>query len=457
MKEDKNKFAIFTAFGEGLSLAWHLQQEGYEVLVGMVSDIQDVGEDEEAPKNKKIRWSAYDGMLKKQDAWKLLEKMDKFKPEEKDEWCVIFDFNVLYKFADKALKTGFKYGLFPTKLDFVLESDRDFAKRFVLKNYPDLKVAEVQEFKKVEEGIEFLRESDEFWALKGNHPDAKTVVPSAAILEHAIGELEDALNSSRSEYESGGFIFERQIREGLEVCPKMIWVDGKRVASIINLEDKRVSPNNGSAMEGCAIDILVSTPLDCMLNSIAFPPITDSLAKKHKGIFSLDANLIIKDGIVYFLEFCSGRLGYDEIFIECEMAGGVGHFFNSILKEESPYFNKYGVASRGFATKRDDEGLLKEDLRIQYEDDAHLWHFAAKKDGDKILNTKGSFGNPVRGVDLVAFTESSDDAEYACIKLQQVIDSYSFPGLLVRNDCSTLLGRLDGLEKYISEPENEYK
>jgi len=449
MNEDFSKFAIFTGFGEGLSLAYHLQQEGNEVLVGMVSDIQEIMEKEpEDPKAKKIRWSNYDGMLEKEDAWKLLEKMDKF--ENKDEWCVIFDFNTLFKFAEKALKSGFKYGLFPTKLDYTMEADRDLAKRFVEKYYPDLKVAEVEQFKTVEEGIEFLKESDEFWALKGNDTGAKTVVPSAAIHEHATTEIEDALNSDRQAYESKGYIFERQIRDGLEVCPQMIWMDGKRVASNIDLEDKRLSPNNGASMEGCAINIIVDTPLDCELNKWAFPPATDLLAKKHKGLFYLDANIILKDGVAYYLEYCSNRMGYDAVFAEADMAGGVTAYFNALLKGENPYARKYGAGVRGFANKREDEGNLKDGLRIQYEDDEHLWHYAIHKDGDKMLNTKGAFGDSVHGTDLVAFTESSDDMEYALQKLQEQVDAYSFPGLYVRSDCLALCSRLDGLQKHIS-------
>lgn len=449
MKPDEfSKFIIFTCFGEGLALAYHLKQEGNEVLVGMVGDVTEACEREtEEPKAKKIRWSAYDGMLEKEDAWKLLEKMEKF--ENKDEWCVIFDFNTLWRFADEARKQGFKYGLFPTRLDHTMEADRDLAKRFVMKNYPDLKVAEVQEFKTVEEGIEFLRESDEFWALKGNDGGAKTVVPSAAIHSHAVAEIEDALNAEKEIYESKGFIFERQIRDGLEVCPQMIWMDGVRVASCIDLEDKRLSPNNGASMEGCAVNIIVDTPLDCELNKWAFPEAADRLAKKHTGLFYLDANIIIKDGVAYYLEFCSNRMGYDAIFSEADMASNVGDYFNALLRGENPYFSKYGAGTRGFATKRDDKGEIKDGLRIQYEEDEHLWHFSVRQDGNKIFNTKGAFGDSVHGTDLVAFTESSDDKDYALQKLQDVVDEYSFPGLYCRKDVSSLIERLTGLEKFI--------
>ena len=448
MPETFSKFVVITNFGEGLSIAYKLQCEGNEVLVGMVGDTQDAMEREsEEPKAKKIRWSNYDGMLEKEDAWKLLEKMDSFK--DKDEWFVLFDFNTLWKFADKALKSGFKYGLFPTRLDYTMESDRDLAKRFVLKNYPDLKVAEVEQFKTIEEGIAFLNENDEFWALKGNDTGAKTVVPSAAIHEHATTEIEDALNAESDLYQSKGYIFERQIRDGLEVCPQMIWFDGKRVASCIDLEDKRLSANNGAPMEGCAINMIVSTPLDCELNKWAFPQATDLLAKKHKGLFYLDANLIIKDGEAYYLEFCSNRMGYDAVFAEADMAGSAGEYFNALAHGESPYFSKYGVGVRGFATKRGEDGELKDGLRIQYEDDEHLWHFAICKDGNKILNTKGAFGDDVHGTDLVAFTESSDDHQYALQKLQEQVDNYSFPGLYIRSDCAALCDRLEGLEKYL--------
>lgn len=448
MPNELNKFILFTGFGESLALAHHLQQEGKDVLVGMVEDMREAGEaDAEAYHERVNRKAQYDGILNKLPAHKLLEHMEGMNP---DEWFVIFDFNTLHSFADEAKKMGFYKGIFPSKLDYRLEADRDFAKDFVLKNYPEVKVAETQEFKSIDDGIEFLSDTDEFWALKGNDTGATTVVPFAHDLENVKSELIDALQGDKQAYESKGFIFERQIRDGVNVCPQMIYYDGKRVASSIDYEDKRFSDNEGAEMFGCALNIIESTPMDCWLNEIAFPQATDKLAKLHKGLFYIDCNLILKDGEFYYLEYCSGRMGYDAVFAECEMAEGVAAYFNALCNEQNPYQSRYGAGTRGFAQKRDD-GRVKTDLAMRFPPELwpHLWFFGAKKGNGKYVNGP-AWGDIENGIDLLSFTQASDDCEYAVEKLYDVVSQFSFKGMYTRKDISCLYPHMEGIKKYLS-------
>lgn len=452
MIDEFSKFAIFSSFGEGLALASHLQDEGKEILVGLVDDMTEVQERKpEDPAQKRARWSQYNGILDKLTPEKFLKQLEKI--EDKEEWFVIFDFNTQFKYADEALKMGFTNGLFPSKLDYKLESDRDFAKRAVVKNYKGVKVAEVNQFKTVEEGIEFIMESDEFWALKGNDASAETVVPNAKKLENVKAELIDALQKNSQVYQSKGYILERQIRDGLETCPQMIYYNGKRVASSVDLEDKSFSSTDGSEKYGCALNVIVSSPLDCELNDIAFPDFCDKLAKKHSGLYYIDFNNIQKDGEYYYLEYCSGRMGYDAVFAECDMAGSVSEYFNKLAHGENPYERKYGAGARGFAQKRTSDGEVQDGITINYDPDTkeHLWFFAVEQGGGRMFNTKGAWGDCYHGIDLVAFTASSDDYEYACQKLYDNVGDFSFNGLYCRRDMNCLDERIEVLKKF-TEP-----
>jgi uncharacterized protein YneR len=97
--------------------------------------------------------------------------------KNKEEVFVIFDFNNMWKYSQQVLDMGFTNGFFPTKADYVLEYDREKAKQIVKKHYTELEVAEVKEFSKIQEGIDFLNETEDLWALKGNEDTCDTVVP----------------------------------------------------------------------------------------------------------------------------------------------------------------------------------------------------------------------------------------------------------------------------------------
>ena len=154
-----SKYIWFTYDGCGLSIAKKLQEEGNEVLVAQIQDASELGVDKtEKDEDKKLRLSLFDGLLEKVDAKEMIKKMSKM--ENKEEYFVVFDFNNLWKYSEMALKLGFTNGFFPTKADWEFEEDRDGGKDFVKKHYKDLSVAEVHEFKTIEEGIDFLEGTD---------------------------------------------------------------------------------------------------------------------------------------------------------------------------------------------------------------------------------------------------------------------------------------------------------
>lgn len=448
---------IFTAYAESLSLAIHLLKEGKNVIFAQIDDLKSIGVDKpEDIDTKKRRIQPGDGIVDKVIAEDYIKKMAKF--ENKDDYFVIFDFNSLYPLAEKVVKMGFTNGLFPTKFDYKLENDRQFAKEFVQSYYPDLKVAEVEEFKTVEEAVEMLENSEEFWALKGNDISCQTVVPITTDLEFAKEEIIDALHMHKSDYEKQGFILERQIRDGIEFCPQAIFYNGSPVAYSVDVENKAIGGGNIGIKCGCMMNVVISMPSDAKIIGAAFPAVTTKLAAKHTGLYYIDANLILKDGELYYLEFCSQRMGYDAIQTECEMAGGVSNYFEALCNGQNPYQHKYGVAVRGINMHRDHEGNVKGDICMRWnpEMEHHIWFYDCHKD----IET-GKYANS--GYELVVFGNASDDLDYAIIKTYEIIEGFSFDELYYRTYedfickeyTGNILERIEAIESLIKSPQSE--
>lgn len=452
------KWILFTCYNESSSLAMHLQKEGKDVMVGVVDDLKSAGmkkpEDKESKKRRQLNFKGILDIYKAED---LLKKMEKF--PNKEDYFVICDFNSLYEYADKIIKMGFIHGLFPTKFDYKLENDRKMAKEFVESYYPELKVAECLEYKDIDEGIEMIEGSEEFWALKGNDISCQTVVPYTHNINFAREEIIDALRSHKEDYERQGYILERQIRDGVEFCPQMVCYNGIPVAYSVDIENKAIGSGNCSIKAGCAHDLVVAMDSDATIIPKAFPEAVLKLAKKHKGLFYVDANLILKDGELYFLEFCFQRMGYDAIQTECEMAGGVSNYFEAIANGCNPYEKKYGVAIRGFNMHKDDDGESKGGMQMrwlpEYED--HTWLYDAYKDD------KGKYLNCGYEWELLSvFTGSSDDVEYAIIKAYEAVNEFSFNEMYTRSEGDfndrnyhgNVLDRLEAIEDLIS-PESD--
>jgi len=445
-----NKFVVITTWGESTGIPWHLMLEGKEVIFGVVDDLKITQNKDEGPESEKRRHSIGKGLLDVRKAEDLVKEMKGW--EDKDEWFVFFDTANQWKLA-KELK-DFKYGLFPLKIDDVMERDRELAKDFVKKNYPLLKIPEMMEFSKIDEGIEFIEESEEFWALKGNDTDAKTVVPNSTQLEFARSEIEDALKQDQKLYERKGFILERQIRDGVEVCVEAMFWNGKMIAATIDLENKAIGAANLGYQVGCAGNLICEIPIDCQLVTMGIPDAARKIAEKHRGLFFIDANLILKDGDAYFLEFCM-RPGYDALVTEIEMAGGASSFFEAICEGENPFQYTCGVGIRGINLKHED-GLPKSGIRMRWDPKVteHIYPFGITKED-------GAYIDAAYMHDCVVFTGASDDPEYAAIKAYDVAKKFSYDSLYYRPHsdwCCTdykgnITDRLEGVQFLIAAPD----
>lgn len=443
-----NKFVIISTWGDALPIAWHLQMEGKEVIFGLIDDMESVGLSEEKDEKKK-RMMLGQGILDVRPAEKLVDQMQEW--DDKDEWFVFFDFNHQWRLADQL--RDFKFGLFPTRFDYMMEADRDMAKEFVKKNYPGVSIPEVQEFKLMEDAAEFLDETEEFWALKSNSSDGKTFVPNTENIKYAKDEILDMLASNREAYESKGFILERQIRDGLEVCIEGIWWNGKQVASTIDVEHKAIGAGNTGFQVGCSGNLIAEVPMDSQLALLGAPETIQKVARRRRGLYFADANFIIKDGEFYYLE-CGFRPGYDAFVAELAMAGGASAFFERLVDGEPLFDTTYGVAVRGFNLKpphdTPDEGFK---IRFPMDKSDDVWPSG-------LYRKDGAFYDCSYCSDALLTTGVSDDPSYAAMKAYDVLEACSYNSMYYRprtdwfaNYKGNIPTRVKNVERYIAAPD----
>lgn len=387
-KENNNgklKYIFFTFDHVGTSIARKLEQEGNTVILGVIQDASELKNDKkEDADQKKERLAFFDGLIKKHDAKKVIKMMSKIK--NKEEWFVIFDFNTLWRYSELVLSMGFTQGFFPLKKDFEFEEDRDAGKAFVKEHYPMLKVAELHEFKKVEEGIKFLEDdsSGNIYVLKSFDGDGSTVLPMSEDPELAKEELKGALELEKSDYEKKGYLLEQKIINPLEITPEAVFYDGKLVCTNIDIENKPLGSGSTGPMTGCSGNLIFKTDTNEKINQIAFPDIVHSMAQEHSGLFIWDASILIdpKTDELYFGEFCANRWGFDSLFAELTMCESVSSYFESLVAGKSPYIKDFSVGVRMFNLKK------HKDVPIIFKDteDGVFMYDAILKD-DKIVST----------------------------------------------------------------------
>ena len=414
---------FFTCDGLMYSVMEKLKEEGNNIIIALI-DKKDIDQKEDA-EQKRRRESQYDGILEKIPADTVLKKMQNI--EKKNEWIVIFDFNDLSPVAEKVLAMGFTRGLFPTLEDTELEKDRHKAKEIVQKEYPDLDVAEENEYKTIDDAIQFLEETDKCWVLKGNSENAKTLVPFNDDPELCKKIIIDALESHQKDYEDGGFILEEKITGGYEITPQAVFLDGELIFTDIDIENKNIGAGNLSVQTGAMHTLVIKSKSSDKINKIAFPEWVYKQAKKHKGLFIVDAGIMVKDDKYYFLEFCFQRFGFDSFFAEQQMAGTATEFFTKVFEGKNPLKNTFGVAVRGLNMHKDDgekERRVLEGVSMQTEN-KNTYIFECKMEKDKKVCTGC-------GWDLVVFTGASDSINEASKIAYDSAKAFAFEDLYYR-------------------------
>ena len=428
------KYRIFTYSGDALPIAHKLQQEGCEVVVGMVRDkaaIHSARENDvrpEDPEARRRRLTLFDGLVEKRPADVLIEEMRSYNSPE--DYFVFFDRNYLFRFSEQIADMPF-HGNFPTEADYLFERNRDQAKQLVREHYPRLHVPDVKPFKQAVEAVEFLKSTEQLWVLKGQDDSVKTFVPDVDDPKLAARQLMETLKENKEAYDSSGFILEELINPAIEITPERIYYDGKPLAAVLEFENKPFGSGNISIQTGCSQNLLFPIEMGDNINGIAFPPVVDEMAKQRKGLFYWDASLLIdrRTGKIYFGEFCSNRPGYNSLFTELAQCSSVDHYFSSAARKESPF--KLGTVASSVLLLNpatdDETGRTPEGTRIDYkpEIEKNLWLWDARRERNRLV-TVGDDWN------LAVVTGAGDSIDEAVNSMYQSVDGFSFAGAYYR-------------------------
>ncbi len=383
------KYLVFTFDGTIMSVAKHLKDEGADVIVGVIEDKQDILLPEEKmkpekPGEQKQRLQNFDGIVKKVPARKLIKAMAKIK--DKEDYFVITDSNCTYRFTQLAQKMGFN-GLLPTQKDREMEVNREDAKEFVKANYPGLKIGEVHKFKTIDEGKNFLGETDKFWVLKSLGDEGDTIVSQADDPRVAKEEISIVLEEHKEKYEAHGFIFEEKIQDPIELTPQAVFYNGKLIYTSLDIENKSIGAGNEGIQIGCAQNLMIVTNPEDTINQIAFPQVVHEMAAQHKGIYIADVGILAdKKGDLYFTEFCFNRFGWDAFPTEVTMSGGATNYFESIMNGKSPLQYTFGAGVR--IMNVGSRGQMVDGGEMKWKDETKLYFYEMRiEDGKTVSNS----------------------------------------------------------------------
>lgn len=317
--------------GESLPIAWRLRREGAEVGIYIHS-----------PQYR----SNYTGILPKLSVKELRKQLrgtelvifDITRPNERKKQDIIllktFGLksalpSVFGPVADKLKKDHRVIGASVVTED--LELDR--RKGMELAKEMGFTVPEYHEFKKLKDGIKFLRDKQEMWVFKPNNNKEFTYV------ENFAGELlTKMLNKRISECE---YILQKKI-DGAEVSTE-VWIgtQGPRhfnhTIESKTLMDANLGPAIGSQSNTIFIKNesgLLTAPLTRMADYL-----------KPKGYLGpCDANAIVRKGTAYFLEW-TPRFGYDALYcLLTLLKGSLSDFFLKDFKAD--FHSGYAVSQR---------------------------------------------------------------------------------------------------------------
>lgn len=288
-----SKVVLVTRYWGGLGLAMLMQRQGSDVVCA--TDYRTV-KAKELGATEKIG----DGLVEKVDfaaAQRQLRGQGAL-------W--VFDSNDLPHEADKLRVSG-ESVIGTSALAEQVEDDREFAADFAKSVGFDLPVTE--SFTDYGKALKYLEQhGDQAFVFK---PDAQDPTMTYVPLEKddpakANAELREYLHSVHSGNPS--FILQ-EVVNGVEANFEVWVADGRPVAGFCDLEAKRKLVGDLGENLGCAGDYVLALPRD---NPALVATVLRYLQRPELRHYtgSVDANVMLKDGKVYFLENCF-RFGYN--------------------------------------------------------------------------------------------------------------------------------------------------
>jgi hypothetical protein len=392
------RFVFFTYDGAIMSVARKLLLEGYEVRVCQIRNASSLGvsswiNDSEAMECRKRRLSIYDGFIEKHSIESTLSFLKYQK--NKDDFFIVFDYNNQYKISEAVLKMGYQHGLFPMEYDYLMEKDRKMAKDFLRQHYNGVKLKETKEFKKVDDVIKFVQESDKLWVIKSDGNFAETLVPDKDDLEMGRNQVISELEENRKDFEKGKIMAEEKIMNPIEFTPQMVFYNGEPIYSQIEIETRMFGPLDIGPQTGGNENLIIRTELSSPINNIIFPDVVYKEAKKRKGIYIRDAGILSDGQDLYFTEFAGCRWGWGGIFSELSASmdekGNIGGYFESLKEGMSPYNFDVGVSLALYTLDADNKfvGLPQGDIPMtisDHQNDFFLYQIKRNPNKDAMIN-----------------------------------------------------------------------
>jgi hypothetical protein len=468
------KYVFFALEAYPLPIAKHLVDEGYDVLVGILQSANRLMipgvKSSESAEDRAQRLSIHDGIIKKYTADAVLKMLWAVPKNERDDYFIFFDYNNMFNISDQVLKMGYTNGLFPTKWYYRMEKERALAKKFVEDNYKEIKVADSHGFSTIQDGINFINESEKIYVLKSNGNSAGTIVPKTDDVEEGKSMLVEALTKQKKGYEAGGFLLEEKIPNCLEVTPVMVFYNGEPIYSLVELECKSFGAGDIGVQKGGNLALSIRTPLNCEINKRSFPEAVYKLAKKQPGLAIYDMGLLYNGEDFYFTEYCAMRYGWDGIFSEIVMRDDgepfVGNYFEDIKDGVSPLINEYGASVRlfnlGGNKNCEDSGntgsVAGDGITVEWKEEVenNLFLYMVKKKGKEIITVGGyDFMGVATGASNVL--ETAVEKAYAVVDAVKAETLYYRPkfDFLSMSYKSSILNRLAAIKPFIEEIEDE--
>lgn len=288
-----SKVVLVTRYWGGLGLAMLMQRQGSDVVCAF--DYTSV-KPKELPATEKIG----DGLVEKLPLTKAVSTLTK----QGTLW--VFDGNDLPKEADRLRALG-ETVIGTSALAQQLEDEREFAADFAQDVGFDLPVTE--QFHDYAKAIAYLEaHQDQAFVCKPDKQDpTMTYVP----LEKddpakANEELREYLHSVHASNPS--FIVQ-EVVNGVEANFECWVAAGEPLVGFCDLESKRKLVGDLGENLGCAGDYVFTLPLDSLaLRDTVLRYLARPELRHYTG--SVDANVMLHEGKVYFLENCF-RFGYN--------------------------------------------------------------------------------------------------------------------------------------------------
>ena len=432
---------FLTCTGESVGLAIKAKREGLDVVWATVENYGDMRTSVEAegkpedPEEKRRRLSLLDGFgIKKTSAADAVARWKRMAKKNRASTFVFTDMSHCWKYAQELRGLGFP-GIFPTEEERILEVSRDKMKEIVEKEYPALTVGEEHRFDTVEDGIEFLEDTEDVWCLKGFDEDCTTHVPRTPDAEVAKKQVVKQLRKENNLYEKSGYILEKKILDAIEITPQVCFVAGKPVYASVDIELKPTFDGNLGRLCGCSADLVFPVPLDSEIVKMITPPWVHDRAKKNRGIFFWDASILFdpKDGTPYFGEVCANRPGWNSFYDEVAMAPSFTSYIQALADGEDPYagtHHPFASSIRLFNFSKDKktgkDGAEGETLYFDPDwQDGHLWQMDVRME-------KGEVVSCGYGKDLAVLTGMGEYPEDAIDDIFGTLDDITFDGLVHR-------------------------